>query len=456
MNKLRVYGIYMYMPAGSVGARIQYPGECTMTRICLLFILIASVSLSFLNCRNVPKDLERPERIVSLREVMYDSATYGKLAQMWKDYNDAYPSEDAYGNWMYASKYAELPDYESLVTKGVDKYPSSPLLLYLLGDYKNSHQHYLEGIQILEKSAALDPKYMDPWHALVVAYMSQGDREKTDVALRRLLDGGAVQDVVMDFCYNMIAGLDPNAILITNGDNDTFPAWILTRIVRFRPDVNIVNRSLLNTDWYASWVVKEGVPPFITVAGIDSLNKVVAHEFERLKGASGPIELPPLYGDRLVGRIVATGQRTGRPVYFACTIERNTFLKEIESQGRPLGLATMVTPSTKLYDVQARGLLRTWLQDFRTGGLDSWQVRNAKDTNAGRLLASNYADALQSLQGPINSADESTRLPLFRWYRDRLLAILPPKLAEETNAMWCSRSAPREIKEWCTAQGIAQ
>jgi len=429
-----------------------------MKRIGLLFILLASVSLSFLNCRNAPKDLERPERIVSLREVMYDSATYGKLAQMWKDYNEVYPSEEAYGNWMYALKYVEpeLPEYESMLTKGVDKYPSSPVLLNLLGCYKNSHQHNLEGLQLLEKSAALDPGYMDPWYALVVAYMSQGDCEKTDVALRRLLDGGAVQDVVMDFCYNMIAGLDPNAILITNGDNDTFPGWILTRIVKFRPDVNIVNRSLLNTDWYASWVVKEGVPPFITRAGIDSLNKVVAYEFERLKSVSGPFALPPLYGDRLVGRIVETGQRTGRPVYFACTVERNTFLKEIESHGRRLGLATRITPSAKSYDVQARDLLTIWLRDFRTGGLDSWQVRYGNETDAGRFLTRNYAAALHRLRDQINSANENTRVSLFRWYRDRLLAILPQRLAEETNPMWRSNSAPREIQDWCKAQGIAQ
>jgi tetratricopeptide (TPR) repeat protein len=427
-----------------------------MKRTGMLLFLIASLSLALSGCTNNPKDLERPEHIVSLRQVMYDSATYAKLARMWKDYYEVYPSEEAYGNWMYASKYAELPDYESLVTRGVDKYPSSPVLLYLLGNYKSSRQNNLEGMQFLEKSAALDPRYMDPWYALVVAYMSQGDREKTDVALRRLLEGGAVQEVVMDFCYNMIAGLDSNAILITNGDNDTFPNWILTRIVRFRPDVNIVNRSLLNVDWYTREIVKDGVPPFITSAGIDSLNKAIAREFEQLKGSAIPHEQPPLYGDRLVGRIIATGQRTGRPVYFACTVERNQFLKAIESRGRALGLVTLVTSTTKPYDVQARGVLKTWLCDFRTGGLDSWQLRNAKDTDAGRSLARNYADALRSLQDPINSADEKTRLSLFQWYRDRVLAVLPQKLAEETNIMWCSSSAPREIKDWCKAQGIAQ
>ncbi len=67
----------------------------------------------------------------------------------------------------------------------------------------------------------------------------------------------------VEMARNYLNSAGQNGILVTHGDNDTFPLWYAQEVENVRPDVRIVNTSLLGTDWHIDqmkWAVNESAP----------------------------------------------------------------------------------------------------------------------------------------------------------------------------------------------------
>ena len=72
----------------------------------------------------------------------------------------------------------------------------------------------------------------------------------------------------VEMAKNYLNSVGPNGILVTHGDNDTFPLWYAQEVENVRPDVRIANTSLLGTDWHIDqmkYAMNESAPLALTV-----------------------------------------------------------------------------------------------------------------------------------------------------------------------------------------------
>jgi len=212
--------------------------------------------------------------------------------------------DNLHGNWISGitaldearlGPQSNLP--ESMKNRGRNKFYFLPLILGLIGLYFHAKYHYKDALvvgflffmtgiaivlylnQYAPQPRERDYSYAASFYAFAIwiglgvlalstwlgNYLKKADYRLTTVLVTLLCtlavpgllakDGWDDHDrsgryTVLDIANNYLNSCAKNAILFTNGDNDTFPVWYAQEVEGIRTDVRVCNLSLLQTDWY--------------------------------------------------------------------------------------------------------------------------------------------------------------------------------------------------------------
>lgn len=220
--------------------------------------------------------------------------------------------------------YTQQPGFHELFTKGKEEYllqiakdtprfenacryfreavalePSNAearyFLAYSLDKLNSSHGGFmdqnkltltLQASEQMEKVITLQPQYkgeilvLDPyskltsiWGSLAFSYLS---RQKPDSALWALQGGqkrGGFINALLAYNQQLLNQCKPNAVLITSGDNATFPMLYLQQIKGIRKDITVIDAALIHAAWYTKYLKRNtNIIISYSEAEMDTLN----------------------------------------------------------------------------------------------------------------------------------------------------------------------------------------
>ncbi|MFQ5649805.1 MAG: hypothetical protein ACE5IY_07675 [bacterium] len=222
--------------------------------------------------------------------------------------------------------------------------------------------------------------------SLWTAYMALCQPDKMHEQMLEMKRRDYFPQPVLDFAYNLLIGLDQNAILITNGDMDTYPTICMQEAFGVRPDVLIINQSLI---------------------GLPLVVRCMLREFDMTLPDEYPVgdqSMPA--GDEVLNNVIESARKQNRSVYFAITIAKDLLklhesdltlegvvfkFDDVSARGR-IDIAKLEENMTQTYRLAIPGALSDWSSNLSptTRNVESAFLYNYILLNA--ILAGHHAE----------------------------------------------------------------
>jgi len=236
-----------------------------------------------------------------------------------------------------------------------------------------------KALPYLKKAAALGEGRTEHLDFMINQGELGRDIQERELYSIKKFDAGQFSSGIIYYNYNVLMGLEKNAILITSGDNDTYPIWLL-QAQGIRKDVTVINMYLIQLDDYRDklfnelnaekWQKTTGTTEEITEADHERFrNTIVKHIAANKKGYPVYVALTTACSDKFTKSISENLYLTGlayvyntRPIDNIAVLKNNvehayafdyldkSFYHEISPDMVKLINGNYIVPLLTLYD----------------------------------------------------------------------------------------------------------
>ena len=250
---------------------------------------------------------QKAEPIQRITRVEKDLHYFQEQSELWGAITQKSPANsEAWLNYFTAARYTNMYtrtankpyDIASIVANAKKAAPNTYEVYFMEAWHLSRKPGYFD---LIKKAYALDPDRPDIFGDFVSHYEMNGDQKRMKEFSDKWYRSKDYSPGLAVWNYNMLVGLEKKAILFTNGDNDTYPAWILQQSNGIRKDVKVLNSSLILIKSYRDLLFKEmGCPEFSIT----------------MEEAGGRLEMQKAIIDHFINH-------ANRPVYLAISIGRD-------------------------------------------------------------------------------------------------------------------------------------
>ncbi len=267
-------------------------------------------------------DAPNKQKVYSIVKQFKTNEWYATQEKLWEQEVKTNPNNaDAWLNLYTASRMLRimgggrtLEDQQQILERAEKAIPNSFEYHYM---YSWNSNHEPEAFEHLKKAYEIDPDRPETYDDFVTFYELNRNHQQLKSFCEKWFESNDMSSNLYAWAYNLLHSVEEdNAILITHGDNDTYPLWVLQQAKEIRKNVVVLNGSLLWEETYRNKRFKElGIPEMTKknkdfVSGEDGYASIMEHLFKH----------------------------SGRPLYFSTTVDSKHYKKH-EDQMYLVGLA---------------------------------------------------------------------------------------------------------------------